>query len=211
MATKTKAPSRSTKPTTKKRGLFSRVNFSSRKTQFLVSILIIAVAGAGYFTYSSFAASDYTFSATSLKVTGGYPGNKCGWNQSAEAEKNNSTVNTVWCPALGTSLGTSAIDMTTAKIGVPAGNKFAACVSLKGKGKFSISAYGDGTYNRYATKYATGEYTEHCTIFTNSTPSGMGVEGRFSFSAYPDGGLINVSYIKIKQLGPTEHAGAPAK
>lgn len=58
MATKTsKASPRGTKAVAKKKGILSKVNFYSRKTQFIIVVLIIAIAGGGYFTYKSFAAT----------------------------------------------------------------------------------------------------------------------------------------------------------
>lgn len=41
----------------KKRGFLSKINFRSRKTQFIAVVLIVAVMGAGWFTYRSFAGS----------------------------------------------------------------------------------------------------------------------------------------------------------
>lgn len=42
----------------KGKGLLSKINFTSRRTQFLVVILLVAVLGGGWFTYRSFAAVD---------------------------------------------------------------------------------------------------------------------------------------------------------
>lgn len=42
---------------TKKRGLLSRINFNSKKTQFVAVIVIVALMGGGWFTYRSFAGS----------------------------------------------------------------------------------------------------------------------------------------------------------
>lgn len=65
MATKTsKASPRGTKAVAKKKGILSKVNFYSRKTQFIIVVLIIAIAGGGYFTYKSFAATSRVYTAT---------------------------------------------------------------------------------------------------------------------------------------------------
>lgn len=56
MPTKSKKSSIATSK--KKGGLLSRINFSSRKTQFITVILIVGLMGAGWFTYRSFAATE---------------------------------------------------------------------------------------------------------------------------------------------------------
>lgn len=56
MPTKSKKSSLATSK--KKRSILSRINFSSRKTQFITVILIVGLMGAGWFTYRSFAATE---------------------------------------------------------------------------------------------------------------------------------------------------------
>jgi hypothetical protein len=57
MAKTTKSTKRPTTAKQKKGGLFSKINFRSRRTQFISVILLIAVMGGSWFTYRSFAAS----------------------------------------------------------------------------------------------------------------------------------------------------------
>lgn len=67
MAKPTKtAPKRTNKSKTKKGKLdflTNRINFKSRKTQFILTILVFALVGGAWFTYKSFAATEvYSYS-----------------------------------------------------------------------------------------------------------------------------------------------------
>ena len=66
MAKPTKtAPKRTNKSKTKKGKLdflTNRINFKSRKTQFILTILVFALVGGAWFTYKSFAATETTYS-----------------------------------------------------------------------------------------------------------------------------------------------------
>ncbi len=136
MATKTKAPSRSTKPTTKKKGLFSRVNFSSRKTQFLLSILIIAVAGAGYFTVSSFAATTVkgTWDANNLFCSGTIPG--CVKTQ--DTQKSNIPI-----IRINSSSNTGPSFDTAGSIMMYPNSSYRYCATAKGRGTLVIGPTGN--------------------------------------------------------------------
>ena len=123
MATKTtKSPSK--KATTKKKGILSKINFSSRKTQFLATILVIAVAGAGYFTYQSFAGvtAEYVYNAgNSYLMTG------TGSSYYTETAKNNMKVIKMPPGARAT--------VSSARVGeiyVPASQYHRLCLTEKG-------------------------------------------------------------------------------
>jgi hypothetical protein len=57
MAKTTKSTKRTTTTAKKKSGL-GKLNFNSRKTQFITVIVLVALMGAGWFTYRSFALSN---------------------------------------------------------------------------------------------------------------------------------------------------------
>jgi hypothetical protein len=84
----TKRPS-STKQ--RKGGLFSKINFKSRKTQFLSVILLVAVMGGGWFTYRSFAAENVsTANVSNGKLT--CVSGSAGCSKPSEEAKNNLPV-----------------------------------------------------------------------------------------------------------------------
>ena len=77
------------KTSSKKKGFLSKINFSSRKTQFMATILVIAVTGAGYFTYQSFAATVLAATRTAGNLYPTYTTGAVGVN---DANKNNTPV-----------------------------------------------------------------------------------------------------------------------
>lgn len=101
MPTKSKKSSLATSK--KKGGMLSRVNFSSRKTQFITVILIVGLMGAGWFTYRSFAASwAYTPENKNLKAnvwSSTDPSQICSTATIPDPSKNNAQVILLGCPA----------------------------------------------------------------------------------------------------------------
>ncbi len=74
-----------------KKGLLGRsFNLQSRKVQFVVFILVVAILGGGWFTYKSFAATaSWTYSISNNNLTGTLqrPGEKCSISPYNEPQK----------------------------------------------------------------------------------------------------------------------------
>ena len=69
------ARSKASTSTSKKKGLFARLNLSSKKNQFIAVVLSVAVMGGGWFTVRSFAASPplYSLGPSAFMCTPKYP------------------------------------------------------------------------------------------------------------------------------------------
>ncbi len=139
MLTKTpikKTTRTTTKTTTQKKGFFKRrFNLQSRKVQFVVVILIVAILGGGWFTYKSFAATvSYSFSPANdtLKCT-----HTCvnGNGKVTESQKNGAVVLLLKPSASSASVAQASNAM------LYVGNTYRMCAVVRGNGTISLTSF----------------------------------------------------------------------
>ena len=191
MAAKTKTTRASSKTT--KKGIFRKINFSSRKTQFLATILIVAVAGAGYFTYQSFAS---TIIAATRSNGNLYATNAYGVN---EASKNGIPV---WQLRPG---GSAYADFT-----VPGGKSIKYCVMAKSaQPSQSVIVASLGLYSDYGPVSISTAYAQQC---MTRKPYGGTTNVRVSLGASTGAStpLLSISQISAEILD-TAPAPTPSK
>ena len=193
MATKNKAPSRSTKTTNKKKGLLGKLNFSSRKTQFIATILVIAVAGAGYFTYQSFAATVMTATRTNGKLlsSNAYVFNDAGKNNTPVFQlRQNSSV---------------FADFT-----VPGGKTIKYCAIVRASQPTpSVLIAAVGGWTDPGIINITTSYTSQCML---RKPYGGTTNVRLSIGGNEKSNIpVFVSQLSAEVVEPTTPAPAPAK
>lgn len=210
-----KTPTRSTSNVTKKSILGRSFNLRSRKVQFVITILVIAVLGGGYFTFKSFAA-DLTYSFSPKQLSGYFPTNarssKCYTNLTTDSSKNSIDVLSATCdyPAANYSVGTPYV--TYAK-GSRNGN-WRACFGLKGSAtgvqqelyvypskSGVITGSGKATYSA-KHEVNTTSYVAECTPWTFTTVDSTESERRLTASLHFEKGLLLLSSATIEFQGP---------
>lgn len=164
-----KAPKRAT--TTKKKGFLGRsFNLRSRKVQFMVFILIVAILGGGYYTYKSFAASQswpYTIASHNLIAA---PKGSCQTSYYEEPQKNKMLVWSIACPA--DRAGNSA-QVNTLYSALPAGwgGTYRFCAYVKGVASSLSVAYSYGyPTTDFVVSSGAPDLNSFSTIGTNKTP-----------------------------------------
>jgi len=207
MATKTtKAPSRGTKTSSKKKSFLSKINFSSRKTQFMATILVIAVAGAGYFTFKSFAATGTqiaSYTVANGQLTGDTTDPNSKWSVATDATKNNVQV----IQLSGNRAKTRLNSFSTAYLSKARTYQTCAMVR-KISGAPIIQVVGPGSSSvPLSHNVSSSSYAEFC-----NSPK----VGEFSVGTPPAvlnikaGTVVSVSSVYIMDVTPAAPAPAPA-
>ena len=209
MATKT------AKQPVKKKGILSKINFRSRKTQFIASILVIAIAGAGYFTYQSFAATaswSYTVANGGLE-TPPKSSTLCSMSTQADASKNNTVVQVLGCGGNATQTLVSTRGGYVAKSQIP--GSWRACFVVKGGGtnlRAFIYPPGAPTANVAASEIAkinANGYTTVCTAQTSIIRSEGMIYAQIGFGTSGKG-IITISSISLEYFAGNAGVPAPA-
>ncbi len=154
---------KNTKQSKQKKSVLNKLGGLSKRSKFIVVVLIFAVLGGGYLTYKSFAA---TVGPASILTRGAnlrfYDWqNGCTSNKVNDGSKNAVVMN-VSCPpsrfwSAGSSSGTQSVRW-------PQGT-YINCVMAKGFGSFGVTQGGSTDWNGYGAKYYTindSNYKEYC-------------------------------------------------
>jgi len=196
------------KQSKQKKSVLNKLGGLSKRSKFIVVVLIFAVLGGGYLTYKSFAAtagpSPVRVEAVNLAVSVG-PG--CTENKSTDPAKNNMRVMNIYCPPKKNFYQVVS-SRTTAQVTLPRGT-YKTCVMAKGVGKFVI---GGATINRdpAEAKYNINspDYKEYC---TNTATIGSGgqnfwqlVSGYLNSDDYsnPNPTLLTIASITMYWYAP---------
>ncbi len=222
MAKPTKtAPKRTNKSKTKKGKLdflTNRINFKSRKTQFILTILVFALVGGAWFTYKSFAATATATwapegTAVWVQDLGG-----CKTQNINDMAKNNIKVWNVACPPLSVNATIRPLTDISAKSPVFLGvGKYRACSMVKGSGNIKVeisSTVTDGT-SPYAglgpssgvfTVVNDGQYHEYC---TGQIPASKEYHAPRASIKVEAGSWVNIQYIQLQYLGGDSNSSKP--
>jgi hypothetical protein len=210
MAKPTKtAPKRTNKSKTKKGKLdflTNRINFKSRKTQFILTILVFALVGGAWFTYKSFAATEvYSYSPVNgtLKCYNKIV-TSCSQISDTGIGKNSTTV-LKFDGGHGSASGSS-------KAYIVAGSQYRTCVIAKSLGPVEFSVNPNViSFNDIIHMTGNGNsYQKACTI-----PWTMSTTGYQSVGVNPSGGATNITtYVErltVERLSFDTPAPAPSK
>ncbi len=217
MLTKTpikKTTRTTTKTTTQKKGFFKRrFNLQSRKVQFVVVILIVAILGGGWFTYKSFAATvSYSFSDPANNLRCGYHEYSPSCRKFTDSAKGNTTVFGIWNGSFvhtGDQYGNSYITLYDA-------NTYQLCATVKGAGQISLVMMGkDGTFKqpwinlKSFNLNTNGAYQDICAPLKSGSAT-YPVGPSYGLQAGYTNSLFNVGSMRI-ELVATPSSPAPAK
>jgi len=200
MATKNKPSSKKTSG--KRTNFLSRINLASRKTQFVATILVIAIIGAGYYTYQSFAATGswtYTPANGALQVTSGGSGII---KTVSEPAKNSAAVYEI--PARRNSAVGKYQYFQIPGTFIPANQEFNVC--LTAKGLYSNGVYGM-VYNFYATRGHAIYFSQSRSVANQTVKSlGNGYYQLCSNNQKAGYNLSGTSYLTIDWQSPNSEA-----
>lgn len=193
MPTKTKSKKNSVVTSKKKRGILYKINFNSKKTQFITVILLVAVLGGGWFTYRSFAAetaSTANVGNSKLRCVSG----STACSTPTEAKKNNIPV--VQLGYLGNSF--SIHDFMGYN---PAPSAVDVCIyATSGGGVINARVEDRGAGGRVVLEkqYSiVGEYKWYCMPTARTSGSAFGVRVNISAPA-KTGNTVRISAIQAK-------------
>lgn len=209
MAKTTKpVPKRTTSSSSKKQGFLKRsFNLKSRKVQFFIVILIVAVLGGGYYTYKSFAAVQswsYTISQGNLALDTAGSSNRCkGWIYN-EPAKNNKPVWSLSCPKYD---GKGAYPIAAVMKGAYLPNSsyrgyYRSCAYIKGRGTIRMYMSAPAVSNTKYHNVNASNYQYYCTdtLVLNPPYAIYADVGLSTSSQNPDGGWINVGSMVLERV-----------
>ena len=151
------------KQSKQKKSVLNKLGGLSKRSKFIVVVLIFAVLGGGYLTYKSFAATAAPASirqeAAYLRFSGGKGCNK---KLVPEPAKNNQVVMQIYCPP-GGYFTVSSNGSLIPSVKWPRGS-YKNCIVAKGVGKFNVGQFfyqgerqtlAEGIYNINSPDYKT--------------------------------------------------------
>ncbi len=142
---------KNTKQSKQKKSVLNKLGGLSKRSKFIVVVLIFAVLGGGYLTYKSFAATAGPAPEVSVPFSLGFSGDTgCTSNKVNDPGKNNLYVMNVYCPPKK-SWSVYTILTSNRFVKWPRGT-FKNCVVAKGVGKFAITQ-GDDLENNEGIAY----------------------------------------------------------
>jgi hypothetical protein len=151
---------KNTKQSNQKKSVLNKLGGLSKRSKFIVVVLIFAVLGGGYLTYKSFAATagpaPIVTVAENMFVKG------CTSNKVQDPGKNNLVVMNIACPPKRGWVASNVYRQNM--IFWPSGT-YKVCVLAKGVGKFRISQGGNVDFNGLGSKnYDINDstYKEYC-------------------------------------------------
>jgi hypothetical protein len=199
---------KNTKQSKQKKSVLNKLGGLSKRSKFIVVVLIFAVLGGGYLTYKSFAATAAVAPIQTLAekmLFNGYS-NGCTSNKVTDASKNNALVMNIYCPPnkawdIYTSSGTMTVRW-------PRGT-YKNCVMAKGVGKFSITQDGNSDNEGQGAKYYninSPDYKEYCsnavTIGSAGQVFSKNDSGRLTWSNNQDPNLLTISSMTKRWYAP---------
>ena len=196
------------KKSNQKKSVLNKLGGLSKRSKFIVVVLIFAVLGGGYLTYKSFAATPgpkpIISNATAL-VYGTDTSRGCKSNISTDPAKNNKLVVNIYCPKGGGY--TAQNDPTKYSWGPtwPPGYR-KICAMMKGVGTFTVK--GGAASVKYSINTST--YREYCTFPTalyGITSDESQVMGTVE-SDVNNPSLVTISYIATYWLPPGSNPSA---
>ena len=131
---------KNTKQSKQKKSVLNKLGGLSKRSKFIVVVLIFAVLGGGYLTYKSFAA---TAGPAPIVTTNAnfylWNDTGCTSNKVNDASKNNALVMNIYCPpGKFFAIWNPALNYNTTFAIWPQGT-YKNCATVKGVGKFGIS------------------------------------------------------------------------
>ena len=149
------------KKSNQKKSVLNKLGGLSKRSKFIVVVLIFAVLGGGYLTYKSFAATRYTENIATGESENlyAYGPIKCDTSRVNDPAKNNAVVMNIYCPKRNDVTTTYNVTNRLNNSDVVSKGYQQACVMMKGVGTFSIDVGGNG-YARYSINES--NYKEYC-------------------------------------------------
>lgn len=193
--TKKSSTSRAKKASPLKR----KFDLTSRKVQFFVAIIIVAILGAGYFTFKSFAATN-TASYSFTNVTNFY---STGWGCNAasntkyisESSKNGNKVFVL--PSANYCAGSKQnVYLSTLA-------NYRVCATVKGKGSVLFPSFAPNTP---VSVYSPDKYSNVCSNYTVQPPS----SDKKIVVRLVSGGPLNVSILSLERGGEAINSNTPS-
>jgi hypothetical protein len=153
---------KNTKQSKQKKSVLNKLGGLSKRSKFIVVVLIFAVLGGGYLTYKSFAATTdpvpIQTNGANLRFSGD---TGCTSNTSADPAKNDAKVFNVYCPPKK-NWSVYAANTTDSLVKWPRGT-YKNCVVAKGVGKFRISQGGNtASYGAAYFDINSPDFKEYC-------------------------------------------------
>jgi hypothetical protein len=175
---------KNTKQSKQKKSVLNKLGGLSKRSKFIVVVLIFAVLGGGYLTYKSFAATAAPASVVTfgdkLKLNSYWStsgtGN-CTDNRVNDASKNNAVVLQIYCPPQ--KFWRVQSDATRPTVFFPQGS-YTICTMIKGVGKFRVyqRSESNSTYHQSAIfSINSPDYKEYCSKPISTGPSGRTFAG----------------------------------
>ena len=171
------------KQSNQKKSVLNKLGGLSKRSKFIVVVLIFAVLGGGYLTYKSFAATP-NYGPAPIQTLGAnlrFSGDTgCTSNTSADPAKNDAKVINVYCPPK--KAWKVSPDYTGQEVTWPRGT-YKNCVVAKGVGKFRISQGGNTDYKGLGSKdYSINDstYREYCSYTIQIASGGQVFDKRDS-------------------------------
>ncbi len=205
------------KQSKQKKSVLNKLGGLSKRSKFIVVVLIFAVLGGGYLTYKSFAATagpapiqNYAGSLTFIGLTTG-----CTSNKANDPGKNNLLVMNVYCPPR--KLWTVRTTRTAStNVTWPKGTQV-ICVMAKGVGKIRVSDVDRVKFTGNGAAYYninSPDYKEYCStpitirefgtvMSLNSDSMEVGSHGQLERDNNNDSAtLISISYLIKRWYAP---------
>ena len=151
------------KKSKQKKSVLNKLGGLSKRSKFIVVVLIFAVLGGGYLTYKSFAATAGPSSSISVGANLRFSGDTgCTSNKVNDPGKNNLTVMQIYCPPKK-AWSVNSNYTTNSVVTWPQGT-YKNCVVAKGVGKFSITQGGKTEFNAGVAYYDINspDYKTYC-------------------------------------------------
>ena len=194
------------KKSKQKKSVLNKLGGLSKRSKFIVVVLIFAVLGGGYLTYKSFAYTTNPDGSVSNPSIVSYAGDiidrnsSCTLNLAADPAKNNMTVMNIYCPP-NRPFALEGKSGAATGVFYPYGYKF-MCVYAKGVGHIYMS---DEKYTNQRFKYYlinNSKYQEYCGPAIKLTPDNnvLGTRQLKIYSKHdnPNPTLLTVSSIYWK-------------
>lgn len=159
---------KNTKQSNQKKSVLNKLGGLSKRSKFIVVVLIFAVLGGGYLTYKSFAATAYVSPIQTNADNMIVQSDGCPSNITSDPAKNNANVMNVYCNKgqrfwIRNKNYITAVPNTMAKIW-PQGS-YRTCAMVKGVGYFTVAAdigndgvqyyVNDSSYKKYCSQAVT--------------------------------------------------------
>ena len=196
------------KKSKQKKSVLNKLGGLSKRSKFIVVVLIFAVLGGGYLTYKSFAATRYTENIATGESENlyAYGPIKCDTSRVNDPAKNNAVVMNIYCPKRNDVTTTYNVTNRLNNSDVVSKGYQQACFMMKGVGTFTVK--GGAASVKYSSNTST--YREYCTFPTalyGITSDESQVMGTVE-SDVNNPSLVTISYIATYWLPPGSNPSA---